>query len=311
MRCWVTYLLSVYLITASGCAHFAKIPMWRSAGVPVDGVKTVAVLPFEGEWGSRVAEEVSDAFADSGAYTIVSADSLPEIQTADRDGEVPTFDQVLVAARQADIDAVLTGTIVNDGALEAEQRVRTGILRKDLKPSRSMTVDYKLVDTRTGETLSQNRISCLEPEQKKSEQQLEQTLIQRCGLEVVSQLTPQCSDCSIALANCAWTERGGIAVRKGVRAAESGNWQSAVEAWESALRVNPVNDAAIFNLALAAASRSEFKKAEELALSALRIQHSECYEKGLAKIRQQRSQFESVSRHLGDLKQSTAELTAR
>ena len=54
-----------------------------------------------------------------------------------------------------------------------------------------------------------------------------------------------------------------------------------------------------------------FEKAEELALSALRIQHSECYEKGLEKIRQQRSQFESVTRQLGDLKRTTADLTAR
>lgn len=307
MRSWVTYLLPLFLVTASGCAHFAKIPMWKPVAAAVEGVETVAVLPFEGEWGTRVAEEVSDAFSKSGPYTIVGVDSLPKYQTASLDQSVPTFDQVLVAARQADIDAVLIGTIVSEESSPDEPRSRWSYSRKSQPSQSSMTVEYQLIDTRTGETLSQNRISCLEPESKTPRPKSPETLIQRCGLEVVSQLTPQCGACSIALANCPWTARGGYAVRRGIRAAEKGDWDSAVTAWEAALHANPQNDAALFNLALAAASRSEFEQAEELALEAIRIQHSDCYETGLEQIRKQRTQFESASQQRGDIKLSSVE----
>lgn len=318
MRQWMTYLLFAIVFTTSGCSHFAKIPMWRPAIAQIEGIQTVAVLPFEGEWGIRVAEEVSDAFSDSGTYTIVSASSLPTIQSAsaESDSEFPALDQVLVAARQADIDAVLTGTIIEEESPATEGDARSTRSRKPSQadrsmPNRSMTVEYRLIDTRTGETLSQNRISCLEPAPPASPDAVKQTLIQRCGYEVVSQLTPQCGDCSIALANCHWMDRGGFSVRKGVCAAERGNWESATVSWKSALRTNPKNDAAIFNLALAAASQGNFDEAEELALQAIRIQHCECYENGLEKIRLQRSQFESASQQRGGIKLSSAESQAR
>ena len=67
----------------------------------------------------------------------------------------------------------------------------------------------------------------------------------------------------------------------------------------------------LFNLALAAASESDFVKAEELALEAIRIQHSDCYETGLEQIRQQRAQHESASQPRRDIKLSSLELQAR
>jgi len=318
MRRRLTYLLFAFVVTTSGCSHFAKIPMWSPATAQIEGIQTVAVLPFEGEWGTRVAEEVSDAFSDSGTYTIISASSLPTIQSAsaESDSESPALDQVLIAARKADIDAVLTGTIIEEESRAPQNDTRTTLSRKPSQRdrpllNRSMTVEYRLIDTRTGETLSQNRISCLESALPASHDTVKQTLIQRCGYEVVSQLTPQCSDCSIALANCHWMNRGGFSVRKGVRAAEHGNWESATASWKSALRANPKNDAAIFNLALAAASQGNFDEAEDLALQAIRIQHCDCYENGLEKIRLQRSQFESASHQRSGIKLSSTESQER
>jgi Curli production assembly/transport component CsgG len=305
MRSWMTYLLPLFLVTASGCAHVAKISMWSPTAAPIDGVKTVVVLPFEGEWGNRVAEEVSDAFSESGTYTIVGAASLPTIQVVSSGAEAPEFDQLLVDARRADIDAVLTGTIVAEESSTRRPPSRFGFSRKTSQTQNEMTVEYRLIDTRTGETLSQNRISCLEPESKTSAENLQEVLIQRCGLEVVSQLTPRSGECSITLANCPWSQRGSLSVRQGVRSAEQGDWGAAVISWEAALRANPENDAALFNLALAAASESDFKKAEELALEAIRIQHSDCYETGLEQIRQQRSQSEIAPQRHGDIKLSS------
>lgn len=294
----IFYLLTMLWITAPGCAHFAKIPMWSSTTKPIHGVNKVAVLPFEGEWGVRVSEEVSDAFSASGAYTIVGIDSLPVTQnTVGQHEAAPALDQVLIAARQADIDAVLTGTIVSEEAepLPSDKRVSWGFSRKSPPICNSMTVEYRLVDTRTGETLTQNRIICHGQESLTASDDSPNSLIQRCGLEVVSGLTPQCENCSMALASCRWTVQGALSVRRGVRAAENDDWDSAVTHWQDALKTNPQNHAAIFNLALASASQNDFEKAEELALEAIRIQHSDCYEAGLEQIRKQRSQSDNAS----------------
>lgn len=306
-------LIAVMAIMASsGCAHFAKIPMWKPVSAQIEGVETVAVLPFEGEWGVRVSEEVSDSFSESGTYRIVSASSLPAVTNASMNDESPSLEEALTAARQADIDAVLTGTIVSTETEGCPRSRFLNISRSESQPKRTMTVDYRLIDTRTGETLCRNRISCLEsePEESKSAP-IEQTLIQRCGHEVASQLTPQCGDCSIALANGHWTNRGVFAVRRGVRAAEAGNWDDATKSWEAVLKVNPNNEAAIFNLAVAAASRGDYETAEDLALQAIRIQHCDCYEKGLERIRDQRTQFELAEEQRNGIKLSSMESQTR
>ncbi len=301
----------VATVTSCGCSHFAKIPMWRPASAQIEGVQTVAVLPFEGEWGVRVAEEVSDSFSKSGTYQIISAESLPAIQNVSASEESPSLERALLAARQADIDAVLIGTIVEEETPSSPEAKLFGGTSGLGKSQNTMTVEYRLIDTRTGETLSHNHISCLESEPESPGRSIEQTLIQRCGHEVVSQLTPQCSDCKMALANGHWTERGVFAVRKGVRAAEAGNWESATESWEAALKVNPQNDDAIFNLALAAASRGDYETAEELALQAIRIEHCDCYESGLKRIRDQRTQHELAEQQRNEIKLSSMESRSR
>lgn len=250
--------------------------MWRAAAAPVSDVKMVGVVPFEGEWGKQVTEEVLVAFSKTGTY---------EIQPIgiDADGQAVTLDGVLAQAREMGdmgLDAVLIGEIVETPG-----------------DSNSLTVQYQLIDTRTGESLCRNEVHCLinERESRAPAAEAQQSLIQRCGYELVSQLTPQCGACSIKLATPGWTERGSISTRRGIRAAEDGEWEQAIAHWENARRINPDSDSAIFNLAIAAASQNNYDEAEELAMEAIRLRHSDCYEAGLERIRQQRTQFEAAS----------------
>lgn len=276
MRGWMPYLLTVLVLASHGCAHVAKIPMWRAAAAPVSDVKMVGVVPFEGEWGDQVTGEVLEAFSKTGTY---------EIQPLgiDADGQSVSLDSVLAHAREMGemgLDAVLVGEIVETPG-----------------DTNSLTVQYQLIDTRTGESLCRNEVHCLinERESRAPAAEAQQSLIQRCGYELVSQLTPQCGACSIKLATPGWTERGSISTRKGIRYAEQGQWKEAIACWENARRTNPNSDSAIFNLAIAAASQNEYDTAEELAMEAIRLRHSDCYEAGLERIRQQRTQFETAS----------------
>lgn len=291
MRGWMPYLLAVITFASQGCAHVAKIPMWRAASAPINDVQTVGVVPFEGEWGKRVTEEVLAAFSKTGTYDIIGIDSS--------DGQAPTLDEVLKQAREmgdTGLDAILVGEIV-----------------ETTKQSKSLTVQYRLIDTRTGEMLCQNEVCCLvnDDESRSPADEAQQSLIQRCGGELVSQLTPQCGACSIKLATPGWMERGSIAVRKGIRAAEDGKWDSAIACWEAARRTNPKSDSAIFNLAIAAASQNQYDEAEELAMEAIRLRHSDCYEAGLERIRQQRTQFETATAQGGVRLTSATRWTVR
>lgn len=288
-------LLWMTSIVSPGCAHFARIPVWQPTAATIEDVQTVVVLPFDGEWGTRVSEEVSDAIASSESYAIVDCGSIPSLTKIDPHASPEQLSDVLAAARHADIDAVLTGTIVEE-SVEPSQSSVFGLIAHRSSSQKTMIVDYRLIDTRSGETLTHDRVVCNQSEVKQlAGRSSEDLLIQLCGAEVVSNLTPQVGNCQTALANCSWMQRGGRLVRQGTRSAEQGDWEKAQDAWEAALNVNPRNDAAIFNLALAAASRGEFADAEVLALEAIRIRHCDCYEQGLGLIRQQMMQIPNPS----------------
>ncbi len=290
------YLLILLGLTCPGCGHLSRLAGRTSSAVSAN-VQTVAVLPFEGELGSRVAEEVANQFASTGAYSIVEAATLVPTEAvtyaaADR------LNNVMAAARQKDIDAVLTGEITESSEPDDRSPLRRVGLPRDNR--RTLTVEYRLVDTRTGETLSKNRVRSLEPRQSStssviSPDEVEDSLIAQCSHEVVSRLTPRRASQQF-LAQCPWSDRGVISVKKGNCCARDGDWSGAVESWEAALAANPDNDAALFNLALAASNQYQFDRAEKLAMQALRIHYSAEYEQGLEKIREQRSVFEDRSR---------------
>lgn len=288
---WV-YLLIFVGLTCPGCGHLPQLAGRARPAVSAE-VQTVAILPFQGELGDRVAEEVASQFTSTGAYSIVEPGILSPTD-ASTYAASDRLNEVLAAARQRDIDAVLTGVIIESTAPKRSSWLhRAGLKGED---RRTLIVEYCLVDTRTGETLSKNTVRSLEPvadtsSDATSSAEVEDSLIAQCSHEMVSRLSPK--RCAVqALAKCMWSDRGVISVNKGNRCATSGNWSDAVDSWKAAVEANPQNDAALFNLALAAASQHEYDKAEQYAMRALRARHSDDYERGLENIRKQRAEFE-------------------
>jgi tetratricopeptide (TPR) repeat protein len=89
----------------------------------------------------------------------------------------------------------------------------------------------------------------------------------------------------VALARSRWCQRGQALVRKGSDLAGSGHWKEAKAAWEQALAINPSNHAAAYNLALAYASQHDYPRAEEYAIQAINLKHTDLYADGLEQIR--------------------------
>jgi len=74
---------------------------------------------------------------------------------------------------------------------------------------------------------------------------------------------------------------GSGAVRRGNRAALSGNWADAEKIWEGVMEKHRMQAAAIHNLALAAAAGQDFSRAKELARQAVRLQPLPLHKKTL------------------------------
>ncbi len=86
--------------------------------------------------------------------------------------------------------------------------------------------------------------------------------------DLVASLAPHYEPVEVALARQWWGD-GKASVAAGNALAQQGDWTAAAEKWEEARQANPVNHAALHNLALAAESRQDYRAAFELLDQAL------------------------------------------
>ena len=128
-----------------------------------------------------------------------------------------------------------------------------------------------------------------------SQEELINQLTETCLEEFVRMLAPHRRPCEMELASCEFWVKGRQEVRAGTKWALAGDWSRAEENWRQAIAVNPHNHAALFNLSIAAARRQDYSTAETYALSALRVEHKDCYTAGLEQIRERRKACEQAT----------------
>jgi Flp pilus assembly protein TadD len=121
-------------------------------------------------------------------------------------------------------------------------------------------------------------------------------LTRKCIDEFVSMLAPHEVALKFSLARSHPLQRGQTLVGKGNDFARRGRWEEATAAWQQALEVNPANDAALYNLAMAHAARSDFTQAEEYAIQAMNLKHRDLYADGLDRIRSLAADHEQTLR---------------
>lgn len=165
----------------------------------------------------------------------------------------------------------------------------------------SVRVRFELIDTRTGEVLAERELARSAPQRNdggRTDAEMLDRLLSECVDEFVAVLAPHETESAIQLAEGEWYSMSGSAVRRGVQFARRGRWQQAEAAWKKALERNARNDAALFNLAVAAAQSGDFAAAEDYAMAALRVRHTDCYATGLEQIRAMRSASEEVHQQM-------------
>ena len=271
------------------------------------GMHRIAVLDFDGDQGTDVASALSEKLKQARFYTVTNRKQLePTIRSAVHE-EAEGVWSLLKPAREMGLDGVIVGEVVeyrfeDDAGKPASwswfnNRGRRTVASQDGQSDESLrrgavTIDYRLIDVETGSVrTSQSVTQRFAPNARASESEEEvlESLTQRCLDEIVAMLAPQQIALPMELARCdVWTP-GRWEVRRGIQCAVHGDWAGAEAAWEEALEKSPRNHAALYNLAVIAARDARYAEAESLAMRAVRIEHCACYTKGLETIRASRN----------------------
>ncbi|WP_197443652.1 tetratricopeptide repeat protein [Maioricimonas rarisocia] len=291
----------------TGCAHTAQIQCLQPADVDISAIRRVAVLDLSGAGGETVATVVAGRLWSSEIYDLVEpSDVWPVAQTAATseltDAEL---ESLLKSARATAVDAVITGSVLRYECREESGPAegRTGRRwwawggsdeeSQGVRLAANVEIEFRLIGVEDGETLASRRCrrdvieTCAESPSAADREQLLDDLTQSCVDEFLAVVTPHEIPVEMRLAHCPWYQRGGRQVQRGIKLARQGRWDDAEEQWRKAVERNPGSDAALFNLALAAAHRHDFDAAEDYAMQALRLRHTECYTLGLEEIRRQ------------------------
>lgn len=318
-----TQIALIFLLSmCAGCARTAVVQSWIPAPIDIARLRTLAVLEFGGEQGAAMSDTLTAQLQANRFYTVADRSVLEQtIQTAAHiPGTQTPLPEVLRFARENGIDALLLADVterrcVDEVIRRAELRLQprgedadrsyrllgtgVGLAERDsLVRTGVVTISFRLVDVDGHEVRADERVSHqYRGEQRPGQEPLPTAeevlaqLTQRCLDEIVTRLAPHQAEGEMELARGDIWNRGRTQVRQGIMHAHAGNWEAAEREWRSALREDPGNHAALFNLALAATHSQDYAAAEELAMQALRIQHRATYAQGLEAIRARRDGY--------------------
>ena len=310
---------SVGLSSLSGCCQFATVRCWAPAEAEVSDLRRLAIVDFQGEGGEAAQASLERRLSDSGLYSLTDDSILNSVQHA-ACFQSSCTQSLLVRARERGIDGVIVAevqeyrcddelqnksdTVANSRALgQSSGQEGSSPFRKpdNLERDAAVAISFQLVDSRTGETLverdSRHRYSGASDSsgtELPSRREVLRELTEMCLDDFVETLAPHQVEARMKLARGDWYGRDLFLLRKGNRAAAKGNWDVARDTWERIVDRNPDCDAALFNLSLDAAHRQQYSRAEELAMHAIRLRHTDQYAEGLAAIREYRSGYNAV-----------------
>jgi len=315
-------LIVVLIPALVGCAKTAVVKAWVPATIDVSGMNQIAVLSFQGDNGPAIASSLNSQFWANGFYDVVDATGLDtKILQAGYDPSLPSNPRdVLAPAREAGLDGVILGQVleyrcdderfdsnhVHFGRDESYSRFGSSFSsgigfesNSVLVRDGSVSIAFRLVDVRTGEIRAAKTVTHHFHGQVvnghgsiPSEGEVLDKLTEKCLDDIVSMVAPHQRECTMRLATSEYWCRGRSLVNEGVKLAQQGKWDEADRAWEQALELNPKNHAALYNRAVAAASRQDYEVAEDLAMSAIKTQHKDAYCKGLEAIRIHRTAYQ-------------------
>ncbi|REJ88373.1 MAG: hypothetical protein DWQ34_22560 [Planctomycetota bacterium] len=297
----IALLLAIAILAAGGCAQTAQITYRRPAEIGSGTLRQVAVAELEGEGAADVRRAIELQIADVENLTAVDHALLePTIQQAGHiPGDPAEAERLLRIARHNGVDALVVGEVVEYASTpNASQDPSDAVTRA------RVSLALRLIDVETGDALDERQVTRSYDRRRRSDRLLSsaradvmERLTDECVAEFMKLLAPHEATASVELANGELFRLSGLDIRRGVKRAARGDWDGAERIWRSVVAREPENHAALFNLAVAAASRHDYCAAEDYAMQALRSHHTDCYQAGLDQIRRFRSHEDRIDRN--------------
>lgn len=304
-------IIPVLALCLWGCGAKVKAHRMAPAKFNIAGIKVLAVADFESDYSNwRMA---GPSISDMVKHEIEKSDFYSKVVRATEMPLSPSNADLSRLERKEGASGVLTGAVrrarVNSyrDFRKEQTEVRTGRYRYEtywtgsqhkkrrveivekktelipvVRKSAELRVEVALVDVATGLRLDGGSYRERDSESEEgyridsmiSDSDMMRGLAQKVSSRIAHDASPHPVTDTIGL------ETGG-GCKEGVKLAQKGEWDAAVDSWKSLVDSDPDNHAALYNLGVAAEVAKDYARAERYYMAALDIKDKGRYRKAL------------------------------
>ena len=287
--------------------------------------------------GQAVASKLIARLWESNFYTLVERSELQRILEEHAIGMSGVVDvnTAVEAGKLLGVDAILLGEVIqyqvedSKDHRKVKRKVWTGEYERDAKGniiyektlfggkvkkkkykevlvteeiltrSGTVTVGFRMVDVRTAEIRATRQVShtfqrtvVVGKEQLPARGEILNQLLDKCVNEIVNMLVPHEVQVTVQF------EKGSDALNRGIELAKSGLWDKAVAVWEAAVKKNPADPRAWYNLGIGYEALLQLDKAEKAFDRAVSLKTKKLYIQALKRVRERKREMQKLQRQL-------------
>ena len=280
-------LVILAMTTCLSCAPGPRVPGITPAGVGWEGIRDVALLKFDGQYGETARHHIHNRLADVRYFNSLDTAAYPVLDEISYDMVEGAKALHITEALHADlvIGARVTGA-VNDthGADQVQVEEGTGYYKKEKNihgqwveveikrtvirslpyviRQASLTIDYRVFEMDTGRIAAAGAFeenyndkiggdkSHAFTNHKPGEIPTPAATIDEFSAKIATRLVAKLSRMKVA-GLIEFDKTGNRKVRRGVALARDGDWEDAMELWQEVISSEPTSAAALYNLGVA------------------------------------------------------------
>jgi len=280
-------LVILALTTCLSCAPGPRVPGITPAGVGWEGIRDVALLEFDGQYGETVRRHIHNRLADVRYFNSLDTAAYPVLDEISYD--MVEGAQALHITEELHADLVIGARVtgaVNDthGADQVQVEEGTGYYKKEKNihgqwveveikrtvirslpyviRQASLTIDYRVFEMDTGRIVAAGALeenyndkiggdkSHASTNHKPGEIPTPAATMDEFSAKIATRLVAKLSRMKVA-GLVKFDKAGNRKVRRGVALARNGDWEDAIELWREVIASEPASAAALYNLGVA------------------------------------------------------------
>jgi tetratricopeptide (TPR) repeat protein len=280
-------LVILALTTCLSCAPGLRVPGITPAGVGWEGIRDIALLKFDGQYGETVRHHIHNRLADVRYFNSLDTAAYPVLDEISYDMVEGAKALYITGDLHADlvIGARVTGA-VNDthGTDQVQVEEGTGYYKKEKNihgqwveveikrtvirslpyviRQASLTIDYRVFEMDTGRIAAAGAFEenyndkiggdkwHASTNHKPGEIPTPAATIDEFSAKIATRLVAKLSRMKVADL-VKFDKSGNRKVRRGVALARDGDWEDAIELWQEEISSEPTSAAALYNLGVA------------------------------------------------------------